>query len=68
MNDGAATPGGTADTDRLLRGVEEDLAALDDMDSSDQVRAFDRLHTSLADALARTAETGGPPGPGPAGA
>ena len=77
MNDGARTPGpvpgvpgagGPADTDRLLAGVEDDLGRLDDLESGDQVAVYDRLHTSLADALARTADTGGPPGQGHPGA
>lgn len=57
----AAPDGRTGDTDRLLRGVEDELDQLDGTSISDQVPAFDRMHTALADALARTADTGGPP-------
>ena len=52
---------GSADGERLLHGVERDLDLLDELDPQDQVPVFDRLHTSLADALARTADTGGHP-------
>lgn len=47
-----------ADSERLLTGVETDLELLDELDTTDQVPVFDRLHTALADALARTADTG----------
>lgn len=65
----AGAPDGDAgDTDRLLRGVEEQLDQVDGMGKQDQVAAFDRMHTALADALARTADTGGAPPPGQPGA
>lgn len=68
MDDSAPAPGGSADTDRLLRGVDDDIARLDHLDSGDQVAVYDRVHTALADALARTTDNGGPPGPGHPGA
>jgi len=63
-------PGGTAPTDpeRLLAGVEADLDRLDRLDTADQVAVYDQAHTALAEALARTADTGGPPVPGQPGA
>lgn len=66
---GPAGPGGLRpDTDELLEGVEDDLDLLDSVHTADQVPIFDRMHTTLADALARTADTGGPPAPGDPGA
>jgi len=62
-------PGGQGfDTDQLLRGVEQELDELAGLSTEQQVPAFDRMHTALADALARTADTGGPPAPGEPGA
>jgi len=63
-------PGGTraGDTDRQLQGVESDLDLLDELGTGDQVPVYDRMHTTLADALARTADTGVPPAPGQSGA
>jgi hypothetical protein len=55
-----------ADSERLLQGVEQDLELLDELDTREQVPVFDRLHTSLADALAKTADTGAPLTSGPA--
>lgn len=52
---------GRADSERLLHGVEIDLESLDELDTTDQVPVYDRLHTALADALARTADTGASP-------
>ncbi len=69
---GAGSPSpGPADADRLLQGVHADLELLDELGTQEQVPVFDRLHTALADALARTADTGpafpgSPPG-GPQG-
>ena len=57
-----------SDADQLLRGVEQDLDAARRPEHRQQVPAFDRMHTALADALARTADTGGPPAPGEPGA
>ena len=57
-----------SDADQLLRGVEQDLDQLAGLSTEQQVPAFDRMHTALADALARTADTGGPSAPGEAGA
>jgi hypothetical protein len=48
-----------AETDRLLAGVESDLESVDEKSTQEQVPVFDRIHTALADALARTADTGG---------
>ena len=63
-------PGGAAPTDpeRLLAGVEADLDRLDQLDTADQVAVYDQAHSALAEALARTADTGGPPIPGQPGA
>ena len=61
-------PAGDQPTESLLQGVEDQLDQLDGQDLQDQVPAFDRMHTALADALARTADTGGPPAPGQPGA
>jgi hypothetical protein len=57
-----------AETDRLLAGVQDDLHLLDDLPADDQVPLFERMHTSLAEALARTADTAPPAQPGRAGA
>jgi hypothetical protein len=57
-----------AETERLLAGVQADLTSVDDKSTQDQVPVFDRMHTALADALARTADTGGPPAGGHQGA
>jgi hypothetical protein len=57
-----------ADTDELLQGVENQLEQLNGTSPQEQVLVFDRMHTALADALARTADTGGPPPPGESGA
>jgi hypothetical protein len=54
----------SAETDRLLRSVEDDLSTMDGLDTPDQVPVYDRIHSALAEALARTADTGGPPAPG----
>ena len=61
-------PGGpnSADTDGLLHGVEDELNSLDQLETADQVVVFDRVHAALAEALARTADTGTSPFPGPA--
>jgi len=63
-------PGGKqpADTDALLGGVEHELATLDDLSTTEQVPVFDRMHSALAESLARTADTGGQPVPGGPGA
>ena len=63
-------PGGKppADADALLRGVETELDALAGLTTVEQVPVFDRMHGALADALARTADTGGRFGAGSAGA
>ena len=58
----------SAETDRLLHGVEDDLNSLDQLETADQVVVFDRVHSNLAEALARTADTGAPPPPGQPGA
>ena len=67
-NASGPTPHGTdlqaAETERLLAGVEGDLASVDDKTPQDQVPVLDRIHTALADALARTADTGGSPAGG----
>ena len=51
-----------AATQRLLHGVHDDLQMLDGLTTDEQVPVFERMHTSLADALARTADTAPPPG------
>lgn len=56
------------EAERLLAGVERDLASVDEKNTQEQVPVFDRIHTALADALARTADTGGSPSGGPQGA
>lgn len=63
---GRPDPG--ADTDRTLRGVQDDLVVVDGLSTDEQVPVFERMHTALADALARTADTAPPPAPGPPGA
>lgn len=68
---GLAAPGADlqgVETDRLLAGVEGDLASVEDKSPQEQVPVFDRIHTALADALARTADTGGSPAGGHQGA
>ncbi len=57
---------GVPDGERELRGVEQDLELLDELDTQDQVPVFDRMHAGLDDALARTADTGADPGATPA--
>jgi len=63
-------PGGKppVDTDALLSSVEAELATLDTLTTTEQVPVFDRMHGALAESLARTADTGGQPGPGSPGA
>jgi hypothetical protein len=63
-------PGGRppADAETLLAGVESELGGIADLTTTEQVPVFDRMHSVLADALARTADTGGQPGPGSPGA
>lgn len=56
------------ETDRMLAAVEADLESVDEKSTQDQVSVFDRIHTALADALARTADTGGSPAAGQQGA
>ena len=68
---GSAAPGADlqgVETERLLAGVEGDLASVEDKSTQEQVQVFDRIHTALADALARTADTGGSPAGGHQGA
>ena len=68
---GGAAPGADLsgqETERLLAGVEGDLASVEDKSTQEQVPVFDRIHTALADALARTADTGGSPAGGHQGA
>ena len=57
-----------AETDRLLAGVQDDLQLLPDLPMDEQVPVFERMHTALADALARTADNAPPPPPGRTGA
>jgi hypothetical protein len=38
---------------------------LDQLATEDQVAVYDRMHSTLAEALARTADTGAAPLPGP---
>jgi hypothetical protein len=63
-------PGGAqpVDAEQLLSGVESAMGRLDQLDTADQVVVYDQAHTALAEALARTADTGGPPIPGQPGA
>jgi hypothetical protein len=65
---GVPGAGQPAETDRLLIGVEDDLDTVDQLLTADQVPVYDRMHSTLAEALARTADTGGPPVPGEPGA
>ncbi len=58
----------SAETHLLLHGVEDDLNSLDQLETAEQVAVFDRVHSALAEALARTADTGAPPPPGQPGA
>ena len=69
-NGPAGVPGAgrPAETDRLLNGVENDLDTLDQLVAADQVPVYDRMHSTLAEALARTADNGAPPLPGESGA
>jgi hypothetical protein len=62
---GAAQP---VDPERLLADVQAALDHLDQLETADQVAVYDRAHATLAEALARTADTGGPPIPGQSGA
>ena len=66
--DAPTTDPQSSDAERLLAGVEADLASVDNKGTQDQVPVFDRIHTALADALARTADTGGSPPGGHQGA
>ena len=54
-------PGGNqpVDPEQLLAGVEAAIDRLDQLDTADQVAVYDQAHTALAEALARTADTGG---------
>jgi hypothetical protein len=63
-------PGGDqpVDPERLLTGVEAAIDRLDQLETADQVAVYDQAHSALAEALARTADTGGPPIPGQPGA
>lgn len=63
-------PGGNrpVDTGQLLAGVEEAMDGVDQLSPAEQVAVFDKAHSSLAEALARTADTGGPPPAGHPGA
>jgi hypothetical protein len=65
---GVPGAGQPAETDRLLNNVEDDLDTLDQLVTVDQVPIYDRMHSTLAEALARTADTGAPPLPGEPGA
>ena len=65
---GVPGPTQADDTEGLLQGVESDLDLLDGLGAGDQVPVYDRMHTTLADALARTADIGVPPAPGQSGA
>jgi hypothetical protein len=50
------------------RPAENDLDTLDQLVTADQVPVYDRMHSTLAEALARTADNGAPPLPGESGA
>jgi|GEM_PF-5957169 len=50
------------DAGHLLQGIDDDLKLLDGLSTQEQPPVYDRLHAALADALARTADTGVPPG------
>ncbi|MEP6561739.1 MAG: hypothetical protein ABJD68_11805 [Nakamurella sp.] len=69
-NHPAGVPGGNqqVEPERLLAGVEAAIARLDELDAADQVAVYDQANTALAEALARTADTGGPPNAGRPGA
>jgi hypothetical protein len=61
----AGLPGGEWSTgaDELLGAVEHDAELLDELNTVDQVPVYDRMHAGLADALARTTDTGVSPPP-----
>ena len=63
-------PGGAqpVDPEQLLAGVETAIDRLDQLETADQVAVYDQAHTALAEALSRTADTGGPPTAGRPGA
>ena len=67
-NPGPGTDLPSSETEGLLTRVESDLASVDDKSTQEQVPVFDRIHTALADAIARTADTGGSPAGGHQGA
>lgn len=68
MENAQSTAQPDAQVDALLAGAEADLAELDRLTTHDQVAGYDRIHDSLVQALARTAEapgsSGGRPVPG----
>jgi hypothetical protein len=49
-----------AQIDALLERAEADLAELGQLTTHDQVAGYGRIHDSLVQALARTADTTGP--------
>ena len=52
-----------AQVDDLLERAESDLAEVDRLTTHDQVAGYGRIHDSLVQALARTADATGPTGP-----
>lgn len=58
-------PDPAADVDALLARAETELAELDLLSTHDQVAAYDRVHDSLVQALARTTDPMGQPDGGP---
>jgi hypothetical protein len=55
-----------AQVDDLLERAESDLAEVDRLTTHDQVAGYGRIHDSLVQALARTADATGPAGGRPA--
>lgn len=54
-------PNPGAQVDGLLEQAQAELAGLDQLTTHEQVAGYQRIHESLAQALARTAETPGQP-------
>ena len=49
------------DASASLDGVLQDLESLDDLDVGEHVAVYGRMHTTLTEALARTADSGPEP-------
>lgn len=55
-------PNPGAQVDGLLEQAQAELAGLDHLTTHEQVAGYERIHDSLAQALARTADATGQPG------